>query len=115
MGSAVVGQINDLLVVAAERFAVHVEEENAGCVDAPGDDDFLCCCWIRRRWEREVWGCLGEVILSSVSIFAGILHKIDADAHCRTCCHRRELPLFWALRWNRHFRSRWQQERGADW
>ena len=54
-----------LLVISAEGFAVHVEEEHAGSVDACCDDDVLCRCWIGGRGEGEVWGCQGEVILRS--------------------------------------------------
>ena len=61
---------DDLLVVAAEGFAVHGEEENAGCVHAARDDDVLFRCWVRGRWEWEVWDCQIEGILSGISVFS---------------------------------------------
>ena len=62
---------DDLLVIAAEGFSVHVEEENVGCVRGARDDEVLCCCWVRGRWEWEVRGRQIEVILSPISIFPG--------------------------------------------
>lgn len=35
-----------LLVVSAEGFAVHVEEEYTGRIRARRDNDVLCRCWI---------------------------------------------------------------------
>ena len=102
-----------LLVVAAEGFVVHVEEEHAGSVGVAGDDDVLFCCWVGSRWEGEEWGCQREVVLLciSVSIFAVVGWnvkqegkkkrniEISLNVRYRICCHRRELLLSWALRW----------------
>ncbi len=92
-GELVVGVVGgDLLVVAAERFAVHVEEEHTGSIGVGCDNDVLFRCWVRGRWEWEVWGCLAEIILPIVSVFT-VFQKLRADhVHFRTCCRHKELP-----------------------
>ena len=58
----------DLLVIATERFSVHVEQEVSGGVGTGCDDDILGRCRVRSGWEREVWGGLTEIILHCTAL-----------------------------------------------
>ena len=53
----------NLLVVAAERLAIHVEQKVSSRVGPGCDYDLLRCCGVRGGWEGEIWNCFTQVIL----------------------------------------------------
>ena len=53
----------NLLVVAAERLAIHVEQKVSSRVGPGCDYDLLRCCWARGGWEAQICNCLTQVIL----------------------------------------------------
>ena len=83
----------DLLVVAAEGLAVHVEEEVSGCVGAGCDDDLLSRCGIRGGWKWEIRDCFTKVILHSIaSAKLQPSHRVQRNVHCRIYYHHKASP-----------------------
>lgn len=87
----------NLLVVAAERYAVHVEQEASGFIRTSCDNNFLGDCRIRGGWKWEIRDCFREVILHCIVISKTATFSWKGiDVHCRIYYHHKVSPALWA-------------------